>query len=122
MLGLNDFQTWLTANSIPNPLINRMPETPVEAVVFQTVGSLAQIMDGAFDVQTVQIRARASTDVQAETDATAIFELIKSNQGSQHMGSTYVLYIEPMGGPVYYDRDQEQRTTYAFSCSIATAA
>lgn len=121
MLGLNDLQAWLTANEILDPLINRMPESPPEAVVFSTVGGTAQIMDGAFEVQHIQVRSRALNDAAAETVAKQVHALINANPGSQQMGSTYVLSIEPQGVPVYLERDFEQRTTYACTYLVTTA-
>ncbi len=113
-LSLNDLETFLTVTGgFTNVQLNRMQDTPDQAIAVSVAGGTSPILDGAFETTQVHVRVRDTTDQTAETLALAVHAFMGSHEGSFQMGTTYVLTIEPSSGPPqYFDRDVNNRTVY----------
>lgn len=122
-LSLTDLQTFLTeTGGFENVQINRLQDTPDEAIAVSVAGGTAPIFDGAFEATHVHVRIRSTTDAQAETLGLAIHAFLSGSEGSFQMGSTYVLALVPSSGPPqYFDRDVDNRTTYMGSYELTVA-
>lgn len=120
-LALSDLQAYL-ASSFSNVQLNRLQDTPDEAIAVSTAGGTSPILDGAFESTSVHLRVRALTDAAAETLALAVHAFLSAHEGSFQMGNTYVLSMSPNSGPPqYFERDVSNRTTYMGSYEIIVA-
>lgn len=122
-LSLGDLYTYLTATGhFTNVQLNRLQDTPDQAIAIAVAGGTAPVLDGAFESTHVHVRVRDTTDATAETLALAFHAFMSGHEGSFLMGSTYVLSVEPSSGPPqYFDRDVNNRTTYMVSYEFTVA-
>ncbi len=122
-LSLGDLQNYLTTvGGFANVQLNRLQESPDDAIAVSCAGGAAPVLNGAFESTHVHVRIRDTTDLSAETLALDFHTFMSSHESSFQMGSTYVLTVEPASGPPqYFDSDVTRRVTYMGSYLFTVA-
>jgi hypothetical protein len=115
MLKLSDLAAWIEG-VVPagtSVFINRVPDSPDQVVMASIAhGGKGFLSDGAFQEVVVHTRSRALTDAGAEQLALTV-DAALMNTNPLQIGASYVRDAYPAGGPpVYFERDQQNRTVY----------